>query len=99
MFAPRAQVELWLSKHPRFDLHFIRTASSGLNLVKRWFRDLDDRAIRSGVFHSAPTRIAAIDAYLNANNVSTSAFVCTATAEEMVVKVRRGRLALQGIPT
>ena len=93
------QVELWLSKHPRFHLHFIPTSSSWLNLVERWFRDLDDKAIRRGVFHSVPNLIAAIEAYLNANNDSPSAFVWTATAEEILLKVRRGRVALQGITT
>ena len=93
------QVELWLSKHPRFHSHFIPTSSSWLNLVERWFRDLDDKAIRRGVFHSVPNLIAAIEAYLNANNASSSAFVWTATAEEILAKVRRGRVALQGIPT
>jgi len=90
------QVELWLSKHPRFHLHFTPTSSSWLNLVERWFRDLDDKAIRRGVFHSVPNLIAAIEAYLNANNDSPSAFVWTATVEEILVKVRRGRVALQG---
>jgi len=93
------QVELWLSKHPRFHLHFIPTSSSWLNLVERWFRDLDDKAIRRGVFRSVPNLIAAIEAYLNANNDNPSAFVWTATAEEILVKVRRGRVALQGITT
>ncbi len=93
------QVELWLCKHPRFHLHFIPTSSSWLNLVERWFRDLDDKAIRRGVFHSVLNLIAAIEAYLNANNDSSSAFVWTATAEEILAKVRRGRVALQGIPT
>ncbi|EQD69409.1 ISRSO5-transposase protein, partial [mine drainage metagenome] len=89
------QVELWLNKHPRFHLHFIPTSSSWLNLVERWFRDLDDKAIRHGVFHSVPNLIAAIEAYLNANNDSPRVFVWTATAEEILVKVRRGRVALQ----
>jgi len=89
------QVALWLNKHPRFHLHFIPTSSSWLNLVERWFRDLDDKAIRRGVFHSVPNLIAAIEAYLNANNDSPRGFVWTATAEEILVKVRRGRVALQ----
>ena len=93
------QVELWLSKHPGFPLHFIPTSNSWLTLVERWFRDLDDKAIRRGVFHSVPNLIAAIEGHLNANNDKPSAFVWTATADEILVKVRRGRLALQGIPT
>ncbi|MHB8556135.1 MAG: IS630 family transposase, partial [Candidatus Dormibacteria bacterium] len=64
-----------------------------------WFRDLDDKAIRSGVFHSVPNLIAAVEAYLNANNDSPRAFVWTATAEEILAKVRRGRVTLHGIAT
>ena len=45
-------VKEWLAKHPRFHLHFTPTSSSWLNLVERWFRDLTDKAIRRGVFHS-----------------------------------------------
>ncbi len=76
-------VELWLSQHRRFHLHFTPTSSSWLNLVERWFRDLDDKAIRRGVFYSVPNLIAAIEAYLNANNARPRSFVWTATAEEI----------------
>jgi transposase len=93
------QVALWLRKHPRFHLHFIPTSSSWLYLVERWFRDLDDKAIRRGVFHSVPNLIAAIQAYLSANNDSPHAFVWTATAEQILEKVRRGRVALDRSPT
>ena len=89
------QVGLWLSQHPRFHLHFIPTSSSWLNLVERWFRDLDDKAIRRGVFHSVPNLIAAIEAYLSANNDSPRPFIWTATVDEILAKIRRGRVALQ----
>ncbi len=87
-------VKAWLAKHPRFHLHFIPTSSSWLNLVERWFRDITDKAIRRGVFHSVPDLIAAIEAYLNANNANPKPFVWTATAEAILAKVRRGRVAL-----
>ena len=47
-------VRTWLDKHPRFHLHFTPTSSSWLNLVERWFRELTDKALRRGVFHSVP---------------------------------------------
>jgi transposase len=59
-----ANVAAWLAKHPRFHLHFTPTSSSWLNLVERWFRDLTDKALRRGVFHSVPDLIAAIEDYL-----------------------------------
>ena len=92
-----ADVVAWLAKHPRFHLHFTPTSSSWLNLVERWFRNLTDKAIRRGVFHSVPDLIAAIEAYLQANNDEPKPFVWTATADEILEKVRRGRVALQPI--
>jgi transposase len=88
-------VTTWLAKHPRFHLHFTPTSSSWLNLVERWFRELTDKAIRRGVFHSVPDLITAIEDYLTANNTDAKPFVWTATAEEILEKVRRGRVALQ----
>jgi len=63
-------------------------------MVERSFREITDKAIRRGVFHSVPDLIAAIEAYLNANNASPKPFVWTATADAILAKVRRGRVAL-----
>ncbi|MGH8995936.1 MAG: IS630 family transposase [Acidimicrobiales bacterium] len=88
-------VKAWLAKHPRFHLHFVPTSSSWLNLVERWFREITDKAIRRGVFGSVPDLIAAIEAYLSANNADPKPFVWTATAEQILAKVRRGRVVLE----
>jgi transposase len=88
-------VTKWLEKHPRFHLHFTPTSSSWLNLVERWFRELTDKAIRRGVFHSVDELITAIEDYLKANNDDPKPFVWTATAESILAKVERGRVALQ----
>jgi transposase len=87
-------VEAWLAKHPRFHFHFTPTSSSWLNLVERWFRELTDKAIRRGVFRSVPELIAAIEAYLAAHNNDPKPFAWTASADEILEKVRRGRVAL-----
>ena len=47
---------------------------------------------------SVPDLIAAIEAYLQANNNDPKPFVWTATAEEILEKVSRGRVALASIP-
>ncbi len=94
-----ANVKKWLDKHPRFHLHFTPTSSSWLNLVERFFGKLTDKAIRRGVFQSVPDLIAAIEAYLNANNNDPTPFVWTATADAILEKVRRGRVALDAITT
>jgi transposase len=90
-------VVAWLAKHPRFHLHFTPTSSSWLNLVERWFRELTDKAIRRGVFGSVPDLVAAIEKYLTANNDDPKPFIWTATAEDILEKVRRGRVALEAI--
>ena len=91
------EVWSWLESHPRFHLHFTPTSSSWLNLVERWFRALTDKAIRRGVFHSVPDLIAKIEAYVNAHNAKGSTFVWTATAEQILAKVARGRVALEKV--
>ncbi len=90
-------VVAWLARHPRFHLHFTPTSSSWLNLVERWFRNLTDKAIRRGIFRSVPDLIAAIEDYLAASNDDPRPFVWTATAEEILEKVRRGRVTLERI--
>ena len=61
-------VKAWLTVHPRFHLHFTPTSSSWLNLVERWFRELTDKALRRGVFHSVPDLIASIEKYMEVHN-------------------------------
>jgi transposase len=91
----QADVAAWLAKHKRFHLHFTPTSSSWLNLVERWFREITDKAIRRGVFASVPDLIAAIEDYLKATNDNPKPFVWTASAEDILAKVQRGRVALQ----
>jgi transposase len=88
------EVKLWLVKHPRFHLHFTPTSSSWLNLVERWFRDLTEKAVRRGVFHSVPDLITAIEKFMEVHNNEPKPLVWTATAESILIKVRRGRVAL-----
>jgi len=89
-----ADVTKWLGKHPRFHLHFTPTSSSWLNLVERWFRELTDKALRRGVFNSVPDLITAIEDYMNAHNDEPKPLVWTASAESILEKVARGRVAL-----
>jgi transposase len=88
-------VTAWLAKHPRFQLHFIPTSSSWLNLVERWFREITDKAIRRGSFASVDELITAIEEFIRVHNDDPKPFVWTATAEEIIEKVRRGRVALK----
>lgn len=92
-----ADVNRWLKRHQRFQLHFIPTSSSWLNQVERWFRDLDAKALRRGSFNSVPDLITAIENYLQANNEDPTPFVWTATAESILAKVTRARRKLEEV--
>jgi len=87
----------WLSKHKRFHLHFTPTSSSWLNLVERFFRELTDKNIRRGSFPSVPDLIASIEDYLRVTNDDPKPLVWTATADSILEKVRRGRVALENL--
>ena len=82
---------------PTAHLHVTPTSSSWLNLVERWFRDLTDKAIRRGVFHSVEELISDIENYLRVNNEDPKPFAWTATAEQILAKVARTRLALKQV--
>jgi len=90
-------VNAWLEKHPRFHLHFTPTSSSWLNLIESFFAQLTNKAIRRGTFASVPDLIAAIDAYLTANNTNPTPFTWTKTADQIIEKVQRGRATLNTI--
>lgn len=90
-------MKAWLATHPRFHLHFTPTSSSWLNLVERWFRDLTERALRRGVFHSVPDLIKRIEEYIAVTNADPRPLVWTASADSILEKVARGRVALQAV--
>lgn len=92
-----AEVRIWLAKHPRFHLHFTPTSSSWLNLVERWFRELTDKALRRGIFKSVPDLITAIEDYMNTHNHQPRPLVWTASAQSILEKVSRGRVALNQV--
>jgi transposase len=94
-----ANVKAWLKRHPRFHVHFTPTASSWLNLVERWFREITDKRIRRGVFQSVKQLVAAIDAYIGEHNENPRSFVWTAKAETILEKVRRARAMLDKMRT
>jgi transposase len=90
-------VRAWLVKHPRFELHFTPTSSSWLNMVEIFFGRLTDKAIRRGIFHSVPDLIQSIETYLATHNDNPQPFQWTATADQILEKVRRGRVTLEAI--
>jgi transposase len=93
------KVKSWLKRHKRFYIHFIPTSSSWLNIIERFFRDLDDKRLHRGAFRSVPELIEAIMSYIEEHNEDPKPFVWHKTAEEIIEKVGRARLALDNPPT
>jgi len=93
------KVNAWLKRHPRFHVHFIPTGSSWLNIIERFFRDLDDKRIHRGIFRSVPQLIDAIMDYIKQHNIDPKPFIWRKTADEIIAKVGRARLALDNAST
>ena len=93
------KVKRWLARHPRFHLHFTPTSASWLNMVERFFRDLTEKRLRRGVFKSVPELTTAIGDYIRKHNASPKPFVWTASATDILEKVRRGRAKLDMLQT
>jgi len=90
-------VQAWLKTHPRFHLHFTPTSSSWLNMIEIFFGRLTDKAIRRGIFHNVPSLIDAIETYLATHNENPKPFVWTASTDQILEKIRRGRVTLETI--
>ncbi len=88
-----AKVQAWARRNPRFVFHFTPTGASWLNMVERFFRDLSENAIRRGSFYNVDDLIGAIDEYINQHNENPKPFIWTATAKDILAKVKRARRA------
>jgi transposase len=88
------KVKAWLSRHPRFHMHFVPTSSSWLNLVERFFRDLSQDALREGSFASVRELAQAIEAYLAQRNLNPKPYRWKAKGEEILAKIQRAREAM-----
>jgi hypothetical protein len=78
----------------RFHIHFTPTSASWLNVVERFLRDLTQNRIRRGVFRDVEELIYAIDEYLDRHNQSPKPFIWTASATDILEKVKRARTTL-----
>lgn len=88
------KVQRWLTKHPRFHVHFTPTSASWLNMVERFFRDLTQHRLKRGVFRDVEELITAIDRYVDQHNQQPKPFIWTAKASDILAKVKRARRAL-----
>jgi transposase len=92
-------VERWARRHKRFHFHFTPTSSSWLNMVERFFRDLTENQLRRGAFTSVPELERAIQTYIDRHNREPKPFIWTATANDILEKVKRARAARHNCPS
>jgi len=91
-------IRRWLSKRPRFHLHFTPTGASWINLVERWFATLTDKQIRRGVHRSTRALETAILEYIAITNEQPRPFRWTKTADEILASVERFCRRISGSP-
>lgn len=68
-------------------------------MVERFFRDVTERQLRRGVFHSVPEMEQAVMDYLEQHNKAPAPFIWTASAKDILEKVKRGRQTLNKLQT
>lgn len=91
------RVRAWLRQRPRMVLHFIPTSSSWLNLVERWFAELEQKTVRRGAFRSVAELRTAIEEFLTAWNDTPLPYTWSASVERILAKVERCRQRLERI--
>jgi transposase len=79
----------WLTKRPRFHLHFTPTSASWLNLVERWFATLTEKQLRRGVHRSTRELEQAIRSYIDHNNQQPKPLIWHKTADQILDLVAR----------
>ena len=81
-------VDKWLADHPNVSFHSTSTGSSWLNQVEIWLGIITKQAIRRGTFGSVRQLIDTINTYIENWNQDTKPFTWTATADDIITKVR-----------
>jgi transposase len=89
-----AKVQAWMKRSKRFHVHFTPTSASWLNMVERFFRDISERRLRNGLFRSVDELVQAVTEYVAHHNQDPKPFIWTATASDILEKVKRARKKL-----
>lgn len=82
-------IQRWLTRHPRFHVHFTPTSSSWLNLVESFFSIVERNVTRRGVHRSSHSLEKDIRAFLEAHNEDPKPFVWTKTADQILESLKR----------
>jgi transposase len=77
------EIQAWLTRHPRFRVHFTPTGSSWINQVERWFGLLTDKLIRRGVHTSVQALEQDIQDWIRTWNANPRPFTWVKTADDI----------------
>lgn len=82
-------IQRWLTRRPRFHVHFTPTSSSWLNLVECFFSIVERHVTRRGVHRSTNALEIDIRKFLDAHNTGPKPFVWTKTADQILESLKR----------
>ena len=92
------KVRAWLTRHPRWTLHFTPTSSCWLNAVEGFFAKLTRRRLKRGVFRSLIDLQAAINRFITEyNDNHAKPFKWTADPHKIIAARNRGVQTLVSI--
>jgi transposase len=77
----------------RFELHFIPTHSSWLNLVERWFAEITNKRIRRESWNSVKELVKAIKEYIKSWNKESKPFTWTKSADVIIGSITKAKAA------
>ena len=93
-----ANTRAWLTRHPRWTLHFIPTSSSWLNAVEGFFAKLTRRRLKHGVFKSVDDLKQAIDRFIAEHNkTEAKPFIWKSDPDKIIAARNRGFQTLDSI--
>jgi transposase len=78
------EVQKWLLRHPRFQLHFTPTSASWMNLVERWFAELTRRKLRRSAHRTVRELEVDLRKWTNEWNRNPKPFIWTKTADQIL---------------
>lgn len=82
------EVMAWLEHNPHVRFHFTPKGASWVNQIETWFGIITRQSIRRGTFTSVKVLIGQIRDYITHWNTNPTPFTWTATADDILAKVR-----------
>jgi transposase len=78
------EIQRWLRRHRRFQIHYTPTYSSWLNQVERWFSELTTKKLRRSTHHTVAALRRDISDWVEHWNANPRPFIWRKTADEIL---------------